>query len=58
VALPFEVLSEFSLLMKRQNPSAFLISCSGGYQGYMPLHHEFERGGYETEHRSSHLEAG
>ena len=58
VSLPFEVLSEFSLSMKARNPNAVLVSCAGGYQGYLPLLHEFDRGGYEVEARSSHLEPG
>jgi hypothetical protein len=58
VGLPFEVLSEFSIRMKQQHPNAILVSCSGGYQGYMPLAHEFARGGYEVEDRSTHLEKG
>lgn len=46
VAMPFEVLSEISLRMKERYPNSFLVSCAGGYQGYLPLAHEFPHGGY------------
>jgi hypothetical protein len=36
VALPFEVLSEFSLQVKTWNPNAVLVSCAGGYQVGLP----------------------
>ncbi len=46
IALPFEVLSEISLRLKERYPNSFLVSCAGGYQGYLPLAHEFPHGGY------------
>lgn len=58
VALPFEVLSEFSLKMKSQFPRSMLVSCANGYEGYLPFAHEYERGGYEATERSTHFEIG
>ncbi len=58
VALPFEVLSEFATRMKSRFPQSVLISCAGGYQGYLPFAHEYERGGYEATDRSTHLASG
>jgi len=58
IALPFEVLSEISLRMKERFPNSVLISCAGGYQGYLPLEHEYPRGGYEASERSTHFEPG
>ena len=55
---PFEVLSDFALAMKRVDPSAVLVTVCGGYEGYMPLAHEFDRGGYEVEARSTYFPAG
>ena len=46
LAVPHEVFSDFSLKMKSSNPNAMVISLAGGYEGYFPLAHEFERGGY------------
>jgi hypothetical protein len=56
--LPFEVLSEMSLRLKEKKPSAGIISCANGYQGYLPLEHEFSRGGYECQERSAHFVPG
>jgi hypothetical protein len=58
VALPFEVLSEIALRMKERYPDSVLVSCGGGYQGYLPLAYEYDRGGYEASTRSSHFEIG
>jgi hypothetical protein len=58
VALSFEVLSELSLKMKEQTPNSVLVSCAGGYQGYLPLAYEYERGGYEASERSTHFVPG
>jgi len=58
VALPFEVLSEISLRMKERFPSSVLVSCAGGYQGYLPLAYEYERGGYEASEQSTHFVPG
>ncbi len=58
VGLPFEVLSEISTRMKRQFPHSVLVSCAGGYQGYLPLACEYARGGYEASPSSTHLEPG
>ena len=58
VALPFEVLSEISLKLKDEIPGSVLVSCAGGYQGYLPLRYEYERGGYEASAESTHFEPG
>jgi hypothetical protein len=58
VALPFEVLSEISLKMKQRHPDSVLVSCAGGYQGYLPLAYEYERGGYEASDQSTHFVPG
>jgi hypothetical protein len=56
--LPFEVLSEISLTMKKQFPHSVLVSCANGYQGYLPLEHEFKRGGYEASISAAHFAPG
>ncbi|MEW6751265.1 MAG: neutral/alkaline non-lysosomal ceramidase N-terminal domain-containing protein [Candidatus Latescibacterota bacterium] len=58
VALPFEVLAEIGLRVKERLPEAVLVSCAGGYEGYLPLAHEYERGGYEATDRSAHFTPG
>ena len=58
VALPFEVLSEFAIRMKREHPESVLVSCAGGYQGYLPFEYEYARGGYEASERSTHFKPG
>jgi neutral ceramidase len=58
VSLPFEVLSEFSLRMKQRYPASVLLSCAGGYQGYLPFEYEYARGGYEASDRSTHFTPG
>ena len=58
VGLPFEVLAEISLAMKRDHPNSVLVSCTGGYQGYLPLAHEYERGGYEATEQTTHFTPG
>lgn len=58
VALPFEILSEFATRMKSRFPDSVLVSCAGGYQGYLPFAYEYERGGYEATDRSTHLAPG
>ena len=58
IGLPFEVLSEISLKVKERFPSSILVSCAGGYQGYLPLAYEYERGGYEASEESTHFMPG
>ena len=58
VTMPFEVLSEIALRLKRACPNAILLSCAGGYQGYLPLEHEYARGGYEATATSTHFVPG
>lgn len=58
VAMPFEVLSEISLKMKRAFPQSVLVSIANGYEGYLPFAYEYERGGYEASAESTHFEIG
>ena len=58
VGLPFEVLAEIGLKMKQKFPNSLLISCCGGYQGYLPLAYEYDRVGYEATSSSTHFVAG
>jgi neutral ceramidase len=58
VAMPFEVLSEISLKMKRAFPQSVLVSIANGYEGYLPFAYEYERGGYEASADSTHFEIG
>ena len=44
--------------MKERFPHTALISCAGGYQGYLPLEYEYARGGYEASERATHFEPG
>jgi hypothetical protein len=57
-ALPFEVLAEIGLRLKERHPDAVVVSCAAGYQGYLPLRHEYARGGYEASAASTHFEEG
>ncbi|MFP4385073.1 MAG: neutral/alkaline non-lysosomal ceramidase N-terminal domain-containing protein [Spirochaetia bacterium] len=56
--LPFEILSEMSLRLKEKTFAAGIISCANGYHGYLPLEHEFSRGGYECLDRAAHFVPG
>jgi hypothetical protein len=58
VGLPFEVLSQISLEMKARFPHSILVSCAGGYQGYLPPEYEYDRGGYEASAKSTHFMPG
>ena len=58
VGLGFEVLAEASLKMKTRFPNSVLVSCCGGYQGYLPLAYEYDRGGYEATESSTHFVPG
>jgi len=58
VGLPFEVLAEIGLKMKQRFPNSVLVSCCGGYQGYLPLAYEYDRGGYEATSSSTHFIPG
>ncbi len=58
VGLPFEVLSEISIKMKERFPHSALVSCAGGYQGYLPLQYEYDRAGYEATPDSTHFAPG
>ena len=58
VSLPFEVLAEIGLKMKERFPNSVMVSCCGGYQGYLPLAHEYDRVGYEATESSTHFVPG
>ncbi len=58
VGMPFEVLSEISLRLKEQCPQVVVVSCCNGYEGYLPLQHEYPRGGYEASPASTHFAEG
>ncbi|HPN84042.1 MAG TPA: hypothetical protein PK821_01780 [Victivallales bacterium] len=55
VSLPFEVLSEIGIEMKKSFPNSVLVSCANGYNGYLPMKHEFDRGGYEISAPAMHF---
>jgi neutral ceramidase len=50
VSMPFEVLVEIGLEIKKQSPfpHTFLIALANGGHGYLPPPHQHELGGYET----------
>ncbi len=48
VVLPFEPLTDTSELIQRACPDAAVISCAGGYEGYLPTTEDYHKGGYET----------
>jgi neutral ceramidase len=58
VALPFEVLAEVGLRLKRSFPETVLVSVANGYEGYLPFAYEYGRGGYEASAESTHFEVG
>jgi hypothetical protein len=58
VGLPFEVLSEIGIRLKERFADSVLVSCAGGYQGYLPFEYEYGRGGYEASDRSTHFAPG
>ncbi len=58
VAMPFEVLSEIGLRIKHAFPHAVVVSVANGYEGYLPLAYEYERGGYESTAETTHFEIG
>jgi len=49
VGMPFEVLTEIGLELRKACPNAILTSITGGYDGYLPLAKHQEQGGYEVE---------
>lgn len=56
VSFPFEVVSEIALTMKKRFPASVLVSCAGGYQGYLPLKEYFPKGGYEASESACHFQ--
>jgi len=57
VSMPFEVLVEIGLEIKRASPfpRTFLISLANGSHGYLPRPHQHQLGGYETWFTSAHF---
>ena len=49
VCLPFEVLTNVGAKIRESHPEAVIVSCSCGYQCYLPLAEDFPKGGYETD---------
>ncbi|MEI7435175.1 MAG: hypothetical protein WCL16_00025 [bacterium] len=58
VAWPFEVLAGIGLRIKQRFPDVVMISCAGGYQGYIPLAADHPRGGYEASGAAVHFVPG
>lgn len=48
VGLPFEVLTEIGVRLRKACPNTVLTAITGGYEGYLPLAKEFPLGGYEV----------
>ena len=48
VGMPFEVLTEIGLRLRKNCPNAILTSITGGYEGYLPLAKDYPLGGYEV----------
>ncbi|NKB70973.1 MAG: hypothetical protein GKR89_28205 [Candidatus Latescibacteria bacterium] len=44
--------------MKVRFPHSVMVTCCGGYQGYLPLTYEYDRGGYEATESSTHFAPG
>ena len=55
VGLPFEILTDFGLKLREACPEALIVSMTGGYEDYLPLAADFEKGGYETESEANFL---
>jgi hypothetical protein len=57
VFLPFQLVSSLSLELAAESPSARLVSCSNGFQGYLLSDEEIRSGGLEARPGSRHLDA-
>lgn len=55
VGFPFEVFSDLGLELKQAYPRSVLLSCTGGYQGYLPSGTAQGTGGYEVSVESNHF---
>ena len=55
VGLPFEILTDFGQKLRAACPEALIVSMTGGYEDYLPLAADFEKGGYETESEANFL---
>ena len=49
VGLPFEVLTVIGTGIREVYPDAAVVSCTGGYEGYLPVSSDFPKGGYEAD---------
>ena len=49
VGLPFEVLTVIGTKIREAHPEASIISCTGGYDCYLPIAEDFPKGGYEAD---------
>ncbi|MBE6369485.1 MAG: hypothetical protein E7056_04905 [Lentisphaerae bacterium] len=48
VGLPFEVLTIIGNKIREVHPDAAIVSCTAGYECYLPTKDDFPKGGYET----------
>ena len=55
VCLPFEILTDLGQKLREACPEALIVSLTGGYEDYLPLAADFEKGGYETESEANFL---
>ena len=49
VGLPFEVLTAIGVGIREVYPDAAVVSCTAGYECYLPVASDFPKGGYESE---------
>ena len=48
VGLPFEVLTAIGIGIREVYPDAAVVSCTAGYECYLPVASDFPKGGYEA----------
>lgn len=49
VGLPFEVLTAIGVGIREVYPEAAVVSCTAGYECYLPVASDFPKGGYEAD---------
>ena len=49
VGLPFEVLTAIGVGIREVYPDAAVVSCTAGYECYLPVASDFPKGGYEAD---------
>lgn len=49
VGLPFEVLTVIGKNIRAEFPNAAVVSCTAGYECYLPIAEDFPKGGYEAD---------